>query len=129
MSITEYELSLLRDEAEVWYDDVCDIYRITSTDDPYGGEGVVSETPIATGVGCALESGAAHEQERALIAKIQGVQLFTVALPAETDIEVGDHIIVTSKSNLHLRVQAVLAPESIEIERHVIGSTQGEHNA
>lgn len=127
-TITQEELVELRNETELWFTDLCDIYRISLVDDNYGGQ-TETETVLSSGIKCMLESGTAHEQMRAVYSKLVDVQLFTVTLPAETDIQVTDHIVVTSQNNLHLRVQAVLSPESWEVEKRVVGSQQGEHNA
>jgi hypothetical protein len=108
--------------------DTCDIYRTVRTDDAYGGE-TDDEDVIQTGVKCALESGAAQEQIMLLSDRIRGTQTFTVFLPAGTDVKPEDHLIIISQSNLHLRVQAVMEPESWEIERRVIASEEGEHSA
>jgi len=128
--LTAVELAGLRDTSEKWFTDTCDVYRITKVDDPYGGESE-DEEPVSglSGIRCMLESGAAHEQTRAIMDKITGTQIFTVTLPALTDVQVGDHLIITSQGNMHLRVQAVLNPESYEVERRVIGSEEGEHIA
>lgn len=127
--LPEGELQSLRSEVEAWFTDTCDIYTVTSAEDEFGGEGVATETPKASGVRCMIESGAAHEQTRAMIGKIAGVQLFLVSLPQATDIELDDHLVVTTQNNLHMRVQAVMSPESYEMEKRVIASTLGEHNA
>jgi hypothetical protein len=127
-TLTDVEVASLRETTERWFTDKCDIYRIAVGDDPYGGEDETeSLVSGATGVECMLESGAAHEQTRAVYGKIVGVQLFTVTLPALTDVRVGDHLLITTQGNLHLRVQAVMDPESWELERRVIGSEEGEH--
>lgn len=127
-NLSTEELSLLRTGVESWFTDTCDVYRITKEDDEYGGEGE-TETRIQIGVPCMLETGAAHEQVRALMGKLQGVELVLVSLPAGTDVNVEDHLVLTSQSNMHLRVQAVMDPESYEVERRVVASTQGEHHA
>lgn len=127
MSLTPPELELLQQEAEVWQSDLCDIYRMTSTDDGFGGIGE-EEDVIATGVTCMVDPGSAHVQTITMIGFQRPDTLFIVYLPAEQDIIVSDHIVVTTMENLHLRVQAVMAPETDEIERMVIANNLAEHN-
>ena len=123
------ELSLLRQEAEGWFTDLVDVFEKGITDDPYSGHSTdAMETRTMEGVPCAIESGAALEQLSVIAGKVQGTQLFTVTLPAGTAVVVGNHLIVTSRNNLHLTVQAVIGPESYEVERRVIATSEGEHN-
>lgn len=123
-TITIAEMADLRAAAQAWMMDTCDIYRnAAAADDAYGGRSPGgADTRIAQGVPCYIESGAEHVQERALLAKIENVQAFTVALPANTDVQVRDHLVLLTRGNDRLRVEAVLAPESWEVERHVIAS-------
>lgn len=127
MTLPAEELELLREEVQTWYEDLVDIYEYSIVDDAYGGE---SPTEIihATGIPCLIDSGAAHEQTRAMLGKLVGVQLFTVTLPAGTHTELGWHLTVTTRSNRHLRIQAILYPESLEIERQVIASEEREEH-
>jgi len=70
-----------------------------------------------------VESGAAQDQERLFAGAIAEVQVFTVSLPADTDVLVGDHLVVhahDSTDNIHLHIHAVLSPETLEIERRVV---------
>lgn len=62
------------------------------------------------------------------IGRFESLQVFIITLPALTDVHVGDHIVLTSSSdhpNMHLEVQAEMAPESFEIERNVIATEIG----
>lgn len=127
MGLAPGEAEILGSDLEEWFEDTCDILRITTSEDDFGGWGE-SETPLASGVRCFLEPGAAHSQVQVLMGKLEGVQIFLVSLPRLTDVQVRDHLVVTSQGDMHLRVQAVLAPESLEFERQVIASTEGEHN-
>lgn len=122
--ITPTELADLREATESWFTDRCDIWRpAVSADDAYGGYGNASaDTLVVEDIHCAIESGAEHEQTRALIAKIQSTQVFTVILPAGTDVRLHDHLIITTQGNDRLRVQAVISPESWEIERRVLAT-------
>lgn len=122
------ELGLIRTEIEGWFPETCDIYRLTSVDDSAGGEDQ-TEALIAAGIICELQSGVALHQEEVIAGRFTGTQLFTVTLPANTDIQVGDHLVVRTRGDLHIRVQSVFAPESWEFERRVVGSREGEHLA
>lgn len=119
-SITNEELSLLRDESQIWYPDLCDIYTFTPVDDGYGGHGDDTESLVASDVKCAIESGAGHEQLITLLGLERPDAIYMITLPAEEAIKIGDHIVVTSKGDLSVQVQAVLAPESYEIDRIVV---------
>jgi len=121
--ITAEELAGLRDATESWFTDLCDIYGSGSgSADAYGGWGNNPESLRVSGVPCSIESGAEHVQTRALLAKIENTQAFTVTLPADTDVLVGDHLVITTQNSDRLRVEAVMAPESWEIERRVIAT-------
>lgn len=117
------ELDLLRSDLETWFTDTCDIYRVTSTDDVYGGRTRDhGGTPTHAGVPCTIESGAGQDQERLFLGEIREIQLFTVTLPAGTDVEVGDHLVVHSAQTLHVHVRAVMAPETLDVEMRVIAT-------
>ena len=128
MSLTADELGLLQDEAVVWMPDRCDTFRYTSSDDAFGGRGDETEEPVLTDVPCSVETGAGHEQILASLGIERQTSVYLVALPADTDVRVRDHIVVTTKGNLHLMVQAVMAPETEEIERRVVANSAAEHN-
>jgi hypothetical protein len=104
-------------------EDRFDLYRDSHSDDGYGGQASSSALVVA-GVLCMVQSGAEHEQSQALEGIMVGMHLFTVTMPAELDIRYRDEIVITSKDDLRLRVQAVLDPETREIMRRVIASTQ-----
>jgi hypothetical protein len=128
MGITHSELDLLRQEVESWFPYTCNIYKVTGTDDAFGGRSRGhSVDPDYRDVPCSIESGAAHAQEIPHLARIENVQIFTVSMPAETDVNVGDHLVVTTPDHpsLHLHVQAELAPEDYEVERRVIATEIG----
>jgi len=122
------ELTELRNEVEGWMPDKADIYRLSSVDDAFGGE-IETETEVASGISVSLESGASQEQIQTIADKLTGLQLFTVTFPALTDVQAGDHAVITTQNNLHLRIQSVMDPESWELEVRTIGSTEGEHFA
>lgn len=123
-TITDAELADLRLATESWFTDLCDIWRDAApVDDPYGGSGSTSAgTLVLEDIQCSIESGAEHVQTRALLAKIENVQAFTVTFPALTDVRLGDHLVISTQNADRLRVQAVMAPESWEIERRVIAT-------
>ena len=127
MSLTIPELALLRQEAEVWQSDLCDIYRVTVTEDNYGGRGESAEVKIASGVSCMVDPGAAHAQTLTMLGLQRPDTLFIVYLPADQDVEVSDHLIITTRGGQHLRVQAVMAPQTDEVERMVIASSLADH--
>jgi hypothetical protein len=126
--LNDEELGLLRGEIIGWMPDLCDVYRITETDDVYGG---VSDTEslVLSGITCEVQSGVALRQEEIIAEKVQAKQIFTVTLPVGTDVHLEDHLVITSRGDLHLMVQAVFAPESWELETRVVGSVEAEHLA
>lgn len=69
-----------------------------------------------------LESGAGHEQILNLLGAERNFQIFRVHMSPEVDVRVNDHLIVSTQGALHLRVQAVMSPESYEVDRIVIGN-------
>lgn len=127
MSLTTEELFLLQKEAVVWQPEVCDVYRITFTDDDFGGS-EETETVIATNIPCSVETGAAHDQTIQMLGLERPSTAFIVYLPAGTDVKVDDHLIVTTKGNVHMRITAVMAPETHEVERMVIADSLGVHS-
>jgi hypothetical protein len=129
MSLSTEELTLLRSEAVVWQPEVCDIYRLTTTEDEFGGSGAQTETVIAASIPCSVEPGAGHSQMIQMLGLERPDTTFIVYLPAGVDVDVNDHLIVTTKGNEHMRVTAVMAPETHEIERMVICNSLGEHHA
>ena len=128
MSLTTEELSLLQDEAQVWMPELCDVYRFTAADDEYGGHGDETESLVLTNIPCTVETGAGHEQTIQMFSAERAATAFIVYVPAGTDIKVGDHLIVTTKGNEHMRVTAVMAPETHEVERMLIATSLGEHH-
>ena len=128
MSLTTEELFLLQKEATVWQPEVCDIYRLTTTEDDFGGSGAEIETVIATNIPCTVETGAGHEQTIQMFGLERPGTAFIVYVPSGTDVEVDDHLIVKTKGNEHMRVTAVMAPETHEVERMLIANSLGEHH-
>jgi hypothetical protein len=122
-TLTEQELFDLRDEATDWMPDRGIIYRLTKTDDEYGGQ-TETEAEIKADVPLTIESGASHEQLEVLGDAVRGSQIFTLTFPAGTDVQVTDHVAVLDHGGLDLTVQAVMDPESWEIERRAIAIEQ-----
>lgn len=122
--LTDREISKLRSDIESWFDLTCSIFKRVGVDDAYGGRtsGHATEATY-TAVPCMVESGGGQDQERLTLAGITEVQLFTVTMPAETDVEVGDHVVISTGQ--HLNVRAVMAPESYEFERRVVTTEVG----
>jgi hypothetical protein len=58
------------------------------------------------------------------LSALRNVHVFTIFFPAETDVQVQDNLTITSKDNLQLRVQAVLRPETNELLRPVIATSE-----
>lgn len=125
--LTDIEQARLQQEEVAWFEYTCDIYRTSSSEDDWGGfDETHGSTPLHAAVPCAVESGAAQEQERMLMGRIQGVQLFTLTLPAGTDIQLDDHVVIhTDRPDLHLQVQARMTPESFETAVRVIAAETG----
>jgi hypothetical protein len=123
MPLTTDELDLLRQETTSWMTDVCDLYRETTITDAYGGQST-SEALVTESIPCSLQSGVAHEQTVPEITALRNVHVFTVFLPAETDVRVQDNLVLTTQADLKLRVQAVLRPETNELLRPVIATSQ-----
>lgn len=113
----------MRDEAEAWMDDTLDIYRVTTSEDAYGGV-AQAEALLASAVPCMVQSGVEHVQALPLQGVTVETHLFTITLPAEQDVQMGDVLVLTSKNGERLRVQALLFPLTREIMRQVIASTQ-----
>jgi hypothetical protein len=125
--LTPTELEQLRSDTESWFDSTCDIFRVTGGDDVYGGRGRDhSVNALYSSLPCTVEPGAGQEQERLTLGGITEIQMFTVSLPAKTDVRVGDHLKVhRDTEDLHLHVRAVMGPESYETERKVVTTEVG----
>lgn len=124
MPLTTREVELLRQETTSWMTDTCDLLRETLSTDAYGGQASGSEVLVQESIPCSVQSGVAHEQTVPEISALRNVHVFTIFLPAETDVRVQDNLLITSKDNLKLRVQAVLRPETNELLRPVIATSQ-----
>lgn len=117
----------LRGEVEKWYNDTCNILRRTRLADAYGGETEAS-TVVAEGVICDISAQVqAMRPTDVLAAQIEIRQLYTVSMPAGTDVQFHDRLLVTSWTpNREMVVQSVLTPESWELERQCVCSLEGE---
>ena len=126
VDLTVREIQTLRKETEDWMPDLCSILReVADSDDVYGGRGSTTETTVATGVVCLVEPGAGHSQDEAYFAKIEGIQQWAVSVPAGTNVKVGDHLVISSRANLRVRVQAMQAPASYDLEIRLITTETG----
>lgn len=125
--LTQPEIDQLRADTESWFDATCDLYRAAGGDDVYGGRGRDhAAQPTYLAIPCTVESGAGQEQERLTLGGITELQVFTVSLPALTDVLVGDHLKVhKGAEDLHLHVRAIQGPESYELERKVVCTEVG----
>lgn len=112
------ELGLLREEVEAWFDKTCRIYTVTYEDDEYGGVGGQTEVEKAV-VPCEVIGGVGQNQRLIVSMTEREREYFTVTVPADTDVEVDDHLDIV-EDGLHLVVTAVYGPESLELERQVI---------
>jgi len=128
MPVTPSELDLLREDVQTWYTDTCDQSRLTKVQDAYGGEDVSVETEIRADVPCFVETTPGRAQLEPLLAAIREEHIYILYLPPTIDVLVGDHFIITSRDNLHLRVEAVMSPETLDIELVVAASSLGEHH-
>jgi hypothetical protein len=54
--------------------------------------------------------------------KIAATGVWTIVFMAGQDIALGDLVTVTTKGSFKLRVEAILSPETYEVERRVLGS-------
>lgn len=125
--INPTEEAKLRSEVQKWYNDLCSITRETRGADAYGGE---TEAPavIATNVPCDVAAGTNTARPTEVIGgQIEFRQTYTVSLPPGTDVKVHDRITITSRvPNREMIVQAVMTPESWDIELNVVTSLEGE---
>jgi hypothetical protein len=124
---TVTELNDLRTALASWRPDTADIYRKpASSADAYGGYGNTSAySVLSSGNAVNVDSSPANEQERALEGIIGEVQVFYITFANGVDVAVDDKIILTSMDNIELRVRAVIAPESWELERRVAATRLG----
>ena len=96
----------------------------SGSQDSYGGFGNTGGyTVIQSGIHCTLESSPKGDQERTIYSLIGDTHAFFVTFPALTDVQIDDKLVVTTQSNLTLRVTAVISPESYELERRVLATT------
>lgn len=123
MPLTTSEIASLRSEVNAWLVDTCDLYRETRTTDDFGGQ-TEAETLVQSGIRCSIQSGVAHEQVVANIGTLRSEHIYTVTVPAETDVRVQDNLVLTTKANLKVRVQAVFRPETNELMRPVVATTE-----
>lgn len=124
---TVTELNDLRGALTSWRPDTASVYRKPSSSaDAYGGYGTTSAySLVSSGNQVNVDSSPSNEQERALEGIIGETQVFYVTFANGADVEVDDKVVLTSMDNIELRVRAVVAPESWELERRVAATRLG----
>ena len=124
MSLTARELSLLQEEATVWQPERANVYRATSSDDGFGGSGdTTPDDLVLSNVPVRVETGAGHVQMVVGFGFERPMETTILYFPATTDVRVGDHVTITTKGNAHVRITAVMEPETEEVERMAIGTS------
>lgn len=125
--LTNVELADLRGALTSWRPDTASVYRKpASSQDAYGGHGTTSAFALVSSANAvSIESSPSNEQERALMGIIGQVQVFYVTFDYNSDVRVDDKLVITSQGNIELRVRAVVAPESWELERRVAATRLG----
>lgn len=125
--LTNTELADLRGALTSWRPDTASVYRKpASSSDAYGGYGTTSAYVLqSSGNAVSIESSPSNEQERALQGIIGQVQVFYITFGYGADVRVDDKVTITSQGNIELRVRAVIAPESWELERRVAATRLG----
>lgn len=63
-----------------------------------------------------------HRSLEELEGALRQQMLYTISLPAETDVRVNDRLQITTQNNLLVRVQVVMNPETMDIETQVIAN-------
>lgn len=114
--LTSGELARARADTEALLPDTCEISRVTLEPDGAGGQTETWET-IAT-VACRVAPSGQSPQERAVAERVASVSTWTITLPAETDVKVGDRLTIGART---FAVAGVLA-RSNEIARRVVCS-------
>lgn len=126
--LTSDELLSLRNSLSSWYPDSATIYRKSAeSQDDYGGYGTTApRVLLSQNIPCEIDSSPKNDQERILAGSlVSDTQMYFVTIPANREVIVDDQIILTSRNGLALRVLAVLAPESWELERRLITTKSG----
>jgi len=127
MPLTDWEMQGLRKGTQEWYTDKIDQFRTVITNDAYGGQEDTVSVVVATDIPCMVEPGAAHAQLMPLIGHTRPDELFLIYVPPDREIVVDDEVTITTRGNIRLRISAVYAPETIDIEKIVIGNQLGAH--
>jgi head-tail adaptor len=108
------DLVAMRTTLEDSLPDSCQVSRKTATSDSAGGF-TESWATVAT-VDCRVSASGRSPQERAIADKLTGVSVWTITLPASTDVAIADRLVVGTRS---FEVAGVLA-RSYEISRRVV---------
>jgi len=108
------EITSMRATQEEALPDTCVISRATLTADGAGGQTETWAT-VAT-VACRVAAMGGRGAERLIADRLSAVTPYVVTLPAETDVEPEDRIVIGTRT---LEVAAVLAIEGWETARRV----------
>ena len=110
--LTECELAKLADDVAELHPDEIIMLRASNASDGMGGR---TNTYASVGTFAARVSPASNgDVEQEIGGKLRDGTVWRVAIPAGTDIRIGDRI---SYSGLTLSVEGIRAPRSVEIER------------
>jgi head-tail adaptor len=112
--LTSGELARARADAVALLPDTCEISRVTL--EPDGAGGFTESWNLVVTVACRLAPTGQLSQERLVAERVTNVSTWTLTVPAETDVRVGDRATIGTRT---LEVAAVLA-RSDEISRRVI---------
>ena len=125
--LTATELSDLRQAMTDWNPDRVTVSRKgADSSDDYGGYGNTGAySTVASNVAVTLESSPKNDQERTIYSLVGDTHAYFVTFPALQDIRIDDKLVVTTQSNLTLRVTAAISPESYELERKVLATMLG----
>ncbi len=125
--LTAVELADLRGAINSWNPDRATISRKgADTNDDYGGYGNTGAySTVASNIAVTLDSSPKNDQERTIYSLVGDTHAYFIMFPALTDVRIDDKVVITTQSNLTLRVTAVIAPESYELERRVLATTLG----
>ena len=114
--LTAAELTAMRATLNASLPDTCEISRVTLEPDGAGGQTETWETIVT--VACRVAPSGRSPQERVIAERLSNESTWTLTLPAETDVQAGDRIVVGTRT---FRVAGVLT-RSFETARRVVCS-------
>jgi len=94
--------------------DSCQVSRKTTTSDGAGGQTESWGTVVT--VACRVSPTGQSPQERAIADRLSGVSVWTITLPANTDVTIADRLVIGARA---FEVAGVLA-RSYEVSRRVV---------